>query len=136
MITINHYTNKNYKFCYTKKNNSTDIEVHAYKGELKVGDYVICDNAYGNNALSVRIVIETDVQLKDITTNVVDGEVMGVADVSAYLVRKENEKKAKELKKKMAERAKAYQEEAFWRMMAKEDEQMAELLKEFEEVNS
>lgn len=136
MLTINHYVNKNYKFCYTTKQNSGVTELHAYKGELKEGDYIICDNAYGNGALSVRIVMKADVPLAKLETNTIDGEVMGVADVSAYFVRKENEKKAAELKKKMAERAKAYQEEAFWRMMAKEDEQIAALLKEYEEVNS
>ena len=72
---------------------------------------------------------------EELKTSHIDGEVMGVADVDAYILRKENEKKAAELKKKMAERAKAYQEEAFWKMMAKEDPQMAELLAQFEEVN-
>lgn len=135
MITINNYANKNYKFCYTTKQNSGVTELHAYKGELKEGDYIICDNMYGNGALSVRIVIKTDVPIEELDTCTVDGEVMGVADVSAYFVRKDKEKKAIELKKKMAERAKAYQEEAFWKMLAKEDEQIAKLFEEYEEVN-
>lgn len=135
MITINHYANKNYKFCYTTKQNSGVTELHAYQGDLKEGDYVICDNDYGNGALSVRIVIKANVSRADLETNTIDGEVMGVADVSAFFIRKENEKKAAELKKKMAERAKAYQEEAFWKMMAQEDPQMAELLAAYEEVN-
>ena len=135
-MTITSY-NKNYKFCYTTKpgNNSGALELHAYQGELHDGNYVICNNNYGNGALSVRIVVKSLVPREELKTSHIDGEVMGVADVDAYILRKENEKKAAELKKKMAERAKAYQEEAFWKMMAKEDPQMAELLAQFEEVN-
>lgn len=135
-MTIASY-NKNYKFCYTMKpgNNSGALELHAYQGELHDGNYVICDNNYGNGALSVRIVVKSFVPREELETCCTDGEVMGVADIDAYVLRKENEKKAAELKKKMMERAKAYQEEAFWRMMAKEDPQMAELLAQFEEVN-
>ena len=136
-MTVNSYANKNYKFCYTSKpgNNSGAMELHAYQGEVKDCDYVICNNNYGNGALSVRIVLKTNVLREELETYNVDGEIMGVADVEAYFVRKDNEKKAAELKKKMMERAKAYQEEAFWKMMAKEDPQMAELLAEYEEVN-
>ena len=134
-MNISHYSNKNYKFCYTTKLNSGVTELHAYQGDLKEGDYVICNNNYSNGALSVRIVIKANVPREELETYDVDGEIMGVADVSAYFTRKENEKKAAELKKKMMERAKAYQEEAFWKMMAKEDQQMAELLAEYEEVN-
>ena len=136
VMTIASY-NKNYKFCYTTKpgNNSGALELHAYQGELHDGNYVICNNNYGNGALSVRIVVKSLVPREELETNNIDGEVMGVADIDAYVLRKENEKKAAELKKKMMERAKAYQEEAFWRMMAKEDPQMAELLAQFEEVN-
>jgi hypothetical protein len=135
-MTITSY-NKKYKFCYTTKpgNNSGALELHAYQGELHDGNYVICNNNYCNGALSVRIVVKSLVPREELETDSIDGEVMGVADIDAYVLRKENEKKAAELRKKMAERAKAYQEEAFWKMMAKEDEQIAALLKEYEEVN-
>ena len=135
-MNIDKYIKNNYKFCLTRKNNCGGVtEVHAYKGELKEGDFVICDNAYSNGALSVRVVMTVDCPVNGTECYTrIDGEVMGVADVTAFFERKEKEKKAAELKQKMAERAKAYQEEAFWKMMAKEDSKMAELLAEFEEV--
>lgn len=129
--------NKNYKFCYTTKpgNNSGALELHAYQGELHDGNYVICNNNYGNGALSVRIVVKSFVPREELETSYVNGEVMGVADIDAYVLRKENEKKAAELREKIVKRAKAYQEEAFWKMIAKEDKYLADLLKEYEEVN-
>lgn len=134
MIKDEKFANKNYKFAIVCKAGTKDVrEVAAYKGDVKEGDYVIVNNDYCNGNLSVRIVVMANVSPETIA--IVDGEIMGVADVTDYFDRKEREKRAIEIKKKMAERAKKYQEEAFWRMIAEQDAEMATLLKEFEEAN-
>lgn len=131
-MNINDYLKKNYNFYITvKPGNKDKTEVQIYTGELNIGDYVICNNNYSDGALSVRIVKEA--LDKDELINIsITGEIMGVADVSKYFERKDKEKKAAELKKKMIERAKKYQEESFWRMIANEDAEMAELLKDYD----
>ena len=127
-------TNMNYKFATVAR--TTDGEpyaVCAYQGELNECDLVVCDFGYANGALSVRVVITTDIP-RDVVENV-DGEIMGVADVSAYRARKEKEEKRIALKKKMTEQAKRYQEESFWRMIAETDPEMKKLYDEFMELS-
>lgn len=127
-------TNMNYKFATVAR--TTDGEpyaVCAYQGELNECDLVVCDFGYANGALSVRVVITTDIP-RDVVENV-DGEIMGVADVSAYRARKEKEEKRIALKKKMTEQAKRYQEESFWRMIAETDQEMKKLYDEFMELS-
>lgn len=127
-------TNENYKFATVAR--TTDGEpyaVCAYQGELNECDLVVCDFGYANGALSVRVVITTDIP-RDVVENV-DGEIMGVADVSAYHARKEKEEKRIALKKKMTEQAKRYQEESFWRMIAETDPEMKKLYDEFMELS-
>lgn len=128
-------TNKDYKFATVVRTASDGepYDVCAYQGELKEGDIVVCDFGYKKGALSVRIVVTTDVP-RDIVNNV-DGEILGVADVSAYRARKEKEEKRNELKKKMTEQAKRYQEESFWRMIAETDPEMKKLYDEFTELS-
>ena len=127
-------TNENYKFAAVTRTGNREAlpDICAYQGELKEADLVVCNFGYKTDALSVRAVIETDIP-RD-TLNNVDGEIMGVADVSAYRTRKEKEEKRNELKKKMTEQAKRYQEESFWRMIAETDPEMKKLYNEFTEL--
>lgn len=128
-------TNENYKFAGVARlpANGEPYDVCAYQGELNEGDLVVCDFGYKTGALSVRVVIATDIP-RDAVENV-DGEILGVADTSAYRARKEKEKKRNELKKKMTEQAKRYQEESFWRMIAETDPEMKKLYDEFMELS-
>ena len=134
MKKVTNYS-KNYEFCLTHGNDDYDkcTEMHAYQGDVNVGDYVICNNGYGNRKLSVRIVDKL-VERNSLDTFDVNGEVMGVANVKPYFERKEKEKKASEIKAKMVERAKQYQEEQYWRLIAESDGEMYKLLNEYEEL--
>ena len=128
-------TNMNYKFAGVARvpANGEPYDICAYQGELKERDLVVCDFGYKTGALSVRRVVKTDV-LRDAIDNV-DGEIIGVVDVSAYRARKEKEEKRIALKKKMTEQAKRYQEESFWRMIAETDPEMKKLYDEFMELS-
>ena len=128
-------TNENYKFAGVARipANGEPYDICAYQGELNEGDLVVCNLGYKTGALSVRIVVKTDI-LRD-AVDVVNGEIMGVADVSAYRARKEKEEKRNELKKKMAAQAKRYQEESFWRMISETDPEMKKLYDEFTELS-
>ena len=127
-------TNENYKFAAVARTvtSGEPYEICAYQGKLDEGDIVVCDFNYTKKALSARFVVKTDIS-RDIADKV-EGEILGVADVSAYRARKEKEEKRNELKKKMTKQAQRYQEESFWRMIAETDPEMKKLYDEFTEL--
>lgn len=129
---MNKYNNGDYKFCTVVSFDDNErVSVCAYLGEVKEGDMVICDFGYSNGALSARKVAE----LFDCGVTTVHGEILGVADCTKYFEYKAREKARAELKKKMAEQAKRYQEESFWRMIAETDPEMKKLYDAFMELS-
>ena len=112
-------------------NNINDNTLGVYQdGELKEGDMVVCDYKYKNGKLSVRKVVR--LYMDDLHR--VDAEILGVADISAYVARKEKAARRVELKKQMIEQAKKYQEEEYWRVISETDPTMMALYEEFKNL--
>lgn len=99
--------------------------------ELHEGDIVVCDYKYRNGKFSVRKVVRLDY---DDVSNL-DCEILGVANCSAYFERKERAARRAELKKKMIEQAKKYQEQEYWRLISETDPVMKAMYEEFKELD-
>ena len=126
MKKVDQYT-KNHKFALVGKPDDIErTEYVSYLGELNQDDLVVVDYHYGNGALSVRKVLQRSVDPVMITS--VAGDIMGVADCTLYFAEQERQEKVATLKKQMKERAAKFQEEQFFRMIAKEDEEMRAML--------
>ena len=98
----------------------------SYLGELNPDDLVVVDYHYGSGALSVRKVLQRNVDPVMITS--VAGDIMGVADCTLYFAEQARQEKVANLRKQMKERAAKFQEEQFFRMIAKEDAEMQAML--------
>jgi hypothetical protein len=98
----------------------TDIE------DLKVGDKVV---VHSLNSYEVATVT----RLKA-SSSIAHKYVVQKIDAEAHQQRLAKEAKLKEVKEKMEERRKQLQEAEIYRILAKEDESMAALLKEYEEL--
>ena len=126
MKKVEQYT-KNHKFALVGKPDDIErTEYVSYLGELNQDDLVVVDYHYGNGALSVRKVLQRNVDPVMITS--VAGDIMGVADCTLYFAEQERQEKVANLKKQMKERAAKFQEEQFFRMIAKEDAEMQSML--------
>lgn len=97
-----------------------------YYDELKVNDLVVLMSR-GN--IEVGVVTRLDVDPEVI--GILEGEVMGIADTTAYAERKQRRERRAELKEKMIEQAKKYQEEQYWKTLAESDPAMKALYDEF-----
>lgn len=97
-----------------------------YYDELKVNDLVVLTSR-GN--VEVGIVTRLDVDPEVI--GILEGEVMGIADTTAYTERKQRRERREELKEKMIAQAKKYQEEQYWKTLAESDPAMKALYDEF-----
>lgn len=95
----------------------TDIE------DLHVGDYVVVDTSSGINVARV-------VEIKDYS-NKATKWVIQKLDMTKHQERLEKEKKLKEIQAKMEARRKQLQELEIYRLLAKEDAEMAKLLEEY-----
>lgn len=97
---------------------------------LQIGDTcAVNDNIHG---MHLAIVIDILPYIDGI--NEFASEVIAKIDTAAYDNRVAARKKTAELKAKMAERAKQLQDIALYQMLAKEDPDMAALLKEYQDI--
>lgn len=92
--------------------------------ELTVGDKVVVETQHG---LSVATVVEVHERIKQASKFVVQK-----VDTEAHAKRVERESKRRELKEKMEARRKQLEEVNIYRILAKEDEEIAALLSEYE----
>jgi len=94
---------------------------------LQVNDKVVVDTAMGYS-------VGTVVGFKDVSKAATKWVIQKV-DLDGHTTRLEKEKKMAELKLKMEKRRKELQEIEIYQILAKEDEGMAELLKEYQGLN-
>lgn len=102
---------------------------YAFKTDLELqgGDTVVCDTTHG---LSIGKVVG----FQD-SSNLATKWILCKVDLEKHEERIKKEKKLKEIKKKMDLRRKQHEEITFYKMIAEKDEEMANLLKEYEELN-
>ena len=110
--------------------NPSTIECANYDCALSVNDICVVMTKHAGMALAQVTAIRehTDADLFS--------EVVARLDVSAYESRVEHRKKSAELKDKMQARAKQLQDVVLYQTLAKEDPEMAAMLKEFLDLNS
>lgn len=124
---------KNVKvYVLAEVNNINDTTLGVSYEELHEGDIVVCDYKYRNGKLSVRKVV----RLYDDDVSSLDCEILGIADCSAYFEHKEKAARRAELKKKMIEQAKKYQEQEYWRLISETDPVMKAMYEEFKELDN
>ncbi|MBZ9622947.1 hypothetical protein G9F71_008775 [Clostridium sp. FP2] len=97
--------------------------------DLETGDMVVCDTAVG---VTVAIVTRLEEEVSSLATKWIIGKV----DMAAHTKRMELEAKKKDIKAKMEKRRKKLEDIAVFSILAKEDPDMAELLKEYQEINN
>lgn len=105
----------------SKYNFKTDIE------GIAVGDKVVVDTAHGFSVATVT-------SLEQHTTKKATKFVVQVIDVAKHEERLEREAKRLAMVSKMEARRKKLQEMEIYRLLAKEDEEMAKLLEEYQEM--
>lgn len=118
------------KFAKVQFNSNTYGKDYVFKNDiedLEVGDQVVVDTRYG---YSVATVIEFMEQ-----SNIGSKYLVQKIDISAHKVRLEKERKLKEIKAKMDARRKKLEEIEIYEMLAKQDEEMAGLLKMLKEID-
>ena len=108
------YNNKSYDFL-------CDID------DIEIGDYVVTDSA---NGLSVAKVQEINDGVSSKATKFIVQKI----DMEKHNIRLEQQKRVATLKKKLDERWKMLREIHVYQLLAKEDPEMALLLKEYNEV--
>jgi len=108
-------TSKHYHFI-------TDLDLHE-------GDTVVCDTAVG---ITVAAVIRIEEEVSSLATKWIIDKV----DIDTHKRRMELEAKKKDIKAKMEKRRKKLEDIAVFAILAKEDPDMAELLKEYQEINN
>lgn len=99
--------------------------------DAKEGDIAVVETQYGLQL--VTIVGFTS----RIPANIPKGnmkEVVAIVDMAAFVARKEKEHKLKDLKARMKKRVQQLQEDAVYEMMAKEDDELSAMLKEYKEL--
>jgi hypothetical protein len=120
-----------YKICEAYSNNKGDIYFGIYYEDI--ADIPSLAVVYLNGRRELATIVRTNVPQEELerSQSTLTFEVVGIVDDSAYNERKDKLKKRAEIKYKMKERAAKFQEEQFWKMIASEDAEMAELLKEY-----
>lgn len=98
------------------------------EGSVAIGDICVVKSAH--HGLGIARVVEIEPKTDEKITR----EIVCKCDFSAYEAREATRKRKAELKKKMSERAAALQELALYKMMAAEDSGMADLMREFDEL--
>lgn len=96
-----------------------------YDPDLKQGDLCVVMTAHHGMALAAVV------EIKETTENDVEREIVARVDTAEYDKRVERRKKAADCKKQMQERAKALQDLVLYQTLAKDDPEMAQLLKEY-----
>lgn len=109
-----------------------DAVCACYEADIKEGDCCVMlgsGNIYEVGYVTLVIPPEA-VEAKDLT-----GEVICKVDDTAYKARVEQRKQEKELKAKMAERAKKLQDIVLYETLAKSDPEMQQLLDQYKTLN-
>ena len=96
--------------------------------EVSIGDLVVVDTV---NGFLLGRVTDLEGSLPD---SKVLKEVVAVVNEEPYKTRQAIAERKKELKKKMDARVKKLQAEAIYRLLAKEDHELADLLTEYEAI--
>lgn len=111
-----------------EKISKREFDYAAYE-QYNVGDYVAVNSGHHGFIIAKITAVE------NVTGEVQCGrEVICKIDMTAYEERKIRAKRKAELKGKMEARIKEIQETKIYEMLAKEDESLAEMLKEFKEL--
>lgn len=97
--------------------------------DLETGDMVVCDTAVG-------VTVATIVRLEEEVSPPATKWIIGKVDMAVHTKRMELEAKKKDLKARMEKRRKKLEDIAVFAILAKEDPDMAELLKEYQEINN
>lgn len=108
------YNNKSYDFL-------CDID------DIEIGDYVVTDSANGLGVAKVQ-------EINDGVSSKATKFIVQKIDMEKHNIRLEQQKRVATLRQKLEDRRKALQEMHVYQLLAKEDPEMALLLKEYEEV--
>ena len=109
--------------------NKTEVYAYAcYDEDVNVDDICVVKSAHHGFGLAKVI------RFREKTDEVITREVVCKGDFSKFEAREEARKMRNELKKTMAKRASALQELAMYEMLAKSDPEMADLLRNYKEV--
>lgn len=109
--------------------NKTEVYAYAcYDADVNVDDICVVKSAHHGFGIA-RVV-----RFREKTDEVITREIVCVADFHKFEAREEARKKRAELKKTMAKRASALQEIAMYEMLAKDDPEMADLLRNYKEL--
>lgn len=95
--------------------------------ELAVGDTVVTDTTRG-------LQVGTVTSVSDTPSSKATKYIVQKVDMVKHEERKAKAKQQAELKKKMEARRKQLQENEIYRILAKEDEEMAKMLEEFDSI--
>ncbi|HDR3499677.1 TPA: hypothetical protein QCN48_005142 [Bacillus toyonensis] len=118
------------KFVEVTFDNNAYSKKYVFKNDIEglaVGDKVVVETANGFSVATINNFLETS----KIGTKFVVQKI----DVEAHNTRLEKEKKLATVKAKMEERRKKLQEIEIYKILAKEDSEMATLLAEMEKLN-
>lgn len=107
-------------------NTNVAYQYACYDDDIKEGDICVVKSAHHGFGIAKIHALEPK------NDTVITREIVCKADFTAYNSRENARKRREELKKKMAARAAQLQEVALYAMLAKEDADMSELLKEYE----
>lgn len=111
-------------------NTAKEYAFACYDKEVSAGDLVVCDTANGISVARVCTVYEKE----NYPSNVVGKEIICKIDIAAFEERKAVRARKQELKAKMDKRVKQLQDTAIYETLAKDDEELAELLAEFKNI--
>ena len=114
------------KIQYVDNTATSRYDYANFDPELKAGDLCVVMSA--NHGMGLAKVVEI-IDQNDIET---PREIVAKVNADAYYERVNVRSKAAELKAKMQERAKKLQDIALFQMLAKEDSEMAEMLKAYQ----
>lgn len=96
---------------------------------IKVNDYVLCDTQYGYNVAKVVDVMSQEEYGKSVTK-----EIICKCDFTAYKVRKDIRDRVKMIKKELDKTVKENQDMTLYRVIAKDNPEVATLLSEYEKL--
>lgn len=109
--------------------NKSEVYAYAcYDEDVNIDDICVVKSAHHGFGIA-RVV-----RFREKTDEVITREIVCVADFHKFEAREMAREKRAELKKTMAKRASALQELAMYEMLAKSDPEMAELLKNYKEL--
>lgn len=97
--------------------------------DVQEGDLVVCETARGYGV--GKVVGE---EVRESRRKIASAWIVSKIDLTAHKARLEKEKRMAEIKSKMLERKKSLDEDAMFRLLAKDDTAMADLLKEYDEL--